>query len=187
MAAICKEWSLPSANDIVMVGDSVSNDIVFGKNAGSWTALLDIHGNQHPKEPKADFVVSDLTSLAGSLYRQFSFVKDNNNNNNNKDVSKGNPSLPPPQPTADFTQAAAGGDLQDIIEMSSSTFDIHNAVDDYGNTALIWAAEKGHEEIVQWLVDNNNNNKSGNILNRRGYTGSTALLPGCTTWTCPDD
>ena len=55
MAAICKEWSLPSANDIVMVGDSVSNDIVFGKNAGSWTALLDIHGNQHTKEPKADF------------------------------------------------------------------------------------------------------------------------------------
>ena len=55
------------------VGDSPSNDIVFGKNAGVSTALLD-SGRRHfeaGSTEDADFCVENLFQLSGLLWGSF--------------------------------------------------------------------------------------------------------------------
>ena len=43
MHAICEQWGVSAARhqSVLMVGDSPSNDVAFGKAAGVGTALLD--------------------------------------------------------------------------------------------------------------------------------------------------
>ena len=78
--AIAKKWgvSLPSDGDcLLMVGDSMSNDIVFGKNAGVRTALLDT-GRRYQEElagkpAKTNANVPDIV-LQDLWYRRFLMI-----------------------------------------------------------------------------------------------------------------
>lgn len=83
LEVVAGQWdiSLPSDN-ILMVGDSLSNDIVFGKNAGVRTALLDTSRRYQrnvvddKKESIApDIVLNDLGLLPSSLSPLFSIKK----------------------------------------------------------------------------------------------------------------
>jgi hypothetical protein len=198
LKGIADQWnvSLPS-DSILMVGDSVSNDIVFGKNAGVRTALLDTgrrYQEERNKEPVLheqaavsvvpDIVMDDLGSLPAQLWPLYSIesplVTWMARNNNKK--------LPVPQPMTEFTQAAAKGDLQKLNEMMMLLLEtetgsleddidiVHDSPDTSGNTALIWAADGGHAALVERLLAVcNNNNSSEYYLNRPGYLGATAL------------
>jgi HAD superfamily hydrolase (TIGR01549 family) len=168
--AIAIEWSLELPSDgIVMVGDSVSNDIVFGKNAGVSTALLDTDGSKGSYEPKADFIMAELTALSRHLWSNFCI--ESPLATSVKDLH----SQPYPEPTTDLTKAAAEGDLQRVRGLASreeDNFDI-NAMDESGNTALIWAAENNHLEFVKWILNEFSNDID---LDHMGYLGSSAVL-----------
>jgi HAD superfamily hydrolase (TIGR01549 family) len=168
--AIAIEWSVELPSDgVVMVGDSVPNDIVFGKNAGVSTALLDTDGSMGSHEPKADFIMTELTALSRHLWNNFCIVSPLGTEAKDLDHQ------PVPVPTTDLTKAAAEGDLQRIRELASREEDIFdiNAIDESGNTSLIWAVESNHQELVKWMV----NEFSKDIdLDHLGYLGSTAVI-----------
>ena len=73
--AIANEWAVASdMNEVLMVGDSVANDVGFGKNAGAATALVDsgrrtIEGGA--SDGGADFVVGNLALLPQQLWKRF--------------------------------------------------------------------------------------------------------------------
>eukprot|EP00980_Cylindrotheca_fusiformis_P006904 scaffold1442_cov128-Cylindrotheca_fusiformis.AAC.25 len=169
--AIAKEWSveLPSEG-MVMVGDSVHNDIAFGRNAGVATALLDTDDTMGMLEPKADFIMSDLTALPHHLWQNYNIESPLGTSTPTKLLK-----YPYPEPTTDLTKGAAAGDLESIRTLASQAgggFDI-NAKDETGNTALIWAAENNHQELVQWILSEFQNNVE---LDHRGYLGCSAVL-----------
>jgi phosphoglycolate phosphatase-like HAD superfamily hydrolase len=76
--SIAAEWDVPLGAGLLMVGDSPSNDIAFGKAAGVVTALLDT-GRAHaeasggkPAGGGADYIVeslADLPALLAAHYR----------------------------------------------------------------------------------------------------------------------
>lgn len=167
MHAIADEWStsLPS-EDIVMVGDSVSNDIAFGKNAGVSTALLDTEGrySDHLPTPVADFVMDDLNRLPRFLYSNFRIESPLEKSIETR--------LQAPQATSELSHAAATGDLEAIIELSKKTSFGINSVDSSGNTALIWATEMGNDMVVKWIIQEYPEKVD---LDHRGYLGFTAV------------
>ena len=167
MHAIADEWStsLPS-EDIVMVGDSVSNDIAFGKNAGVATALLDTEGrySDHLPTPVADFVMDDLNRLPRFLYSNFRIESPLEKSIETR--------LQAPQATSELSHAAATGDLEAIIELSKKTSFGINSIDSSGNTALIWATEMGNDMVVKWIIQEYPEKVD---LDHRGYLGFTAV------------
>lgn len=165
MQHIAKKWSMELPNDgIFMVGDSVENDIVFGKNAGVATALLDTE-KKH-SESGADFVMSELTALARHLWTNYDIESPLGTAARTLEKS------PRPQPTNDITKAAANGDMEAIRELAKSDgFDI-NSVDDSKNTALIWASEHNQLEVVQWILSEFANRVE---KDHKGYLGATAI------------
>ncbi|CAJ1957833.1 unnamed protein product [Cylindrotheca closterium] len=165
MQAIAKQWSMELPNDgIFMVGDSVENDIVFGKNAGVATALLDtekIHS-----ESGADFVMSELTDLARHLWTNYDIESPLGT------AARTLEKYPRPEPSTDLTKAAANGDMDTIRELAKSDgFDI-NAVDESKNTALIWATENNQSEVVEWILST-----FADVVakDHKGYLGATAI------------
>jgi HAD superfamily hydrolase (TIGR01549 family) len=167
LKVIANEWAAPLPNDgIIMVGDSVSNDIAFGKNAGIKTALLDTDNSRSNHEPKADFVMTDLTMLPSYIWSNYCIKSPLENK------AKNLQGLPSPKPTTELTIAAAVGDFETILQLSQvESFDI-NAVDAYGNTALIWATENNHFDLVESLLKEFSTKLN---INQLGYTDSSAL------------
>lgn len=165
MQAIAKQWSMELPNDgIFMVGDSVENDIVFGKNAGVATALLDTE-KKH-SESGADFVMSELTDLARHLWTNYDIESPLGT------AARTLEKYPRPEPTTELTKAAANGDMDTFRELAKSeVFDI-NAVDESNNTALIWAAEHNQLRVVQWILSEFADSVE---KDHRGYLGATAI------------
>ncbi|KAM0925446.1 hypothetical protein ACQ4PT_004123 [Festuca glaucescens] len=72
---ICSTWKLPP-NEVIMVGDSLKDDIVCGKRAGAFTCLLDETGrygphDSLPEDVKPDFLVSSLPEVLSVLEKHF--------------------------------------------------------------------------------------------------------------------
>ena len=78
LEAIAEQWEISLPSDcILMVGDSVSNDIAFGRNAGVKTVLLDT-GRRYQEAASGkgeqavpDIIVDDLGSLPSLLLPKF--------------------------------------------------------------------------------------------------------------------
>lgn len=76
---IARRWDVP-LRDILMVGDSVSHDVTFGRNAGSLTALLEGHGSTgHEvaglrRTALPDLKVSNLADLPRLLSERYGWL-----------------------------------------------------------------------------------------------------------------
>uniref|UniRef100_A0A0D9VMM0 Haloacid dehalogenase-like hydrolase domain-containing protein n=1 Tax=Leersia perrieri TaxID=77586 RepID=A0A0D9VMM0_9ORYZ len=75
---ICSTWNIPP-NEVVMVGDSLKDDIVCGKRAGAFTCLLDETGRYGPHESlsedvRPDFKVSSLSEVLSVLEDHFNLA-----------------------------------------------------------------------------------------------------------------
>jgi len=172
MHFIANQWShtLPCDN-LLMVGDSFSNDIVFGKRAGVCTVLLDTKNKYEIKHKKIndsspDFVIDKLDSLPALLWSNFDIEGRLGTGANNLH------GLHRPEPSTDLTKAAYEGDLQSMKQILSATNRINNAntKDESGNTALIWAADMGHANVVDFLLSQSNIH-----VDSKGYLGATAV------------
>uniref|UniRef100_A0A453Q1A6 Uncharacterized protein n=1 Tax=Aegilops tauschii subsp. strangulata TaxID=200361 RepID=A0A453Q1A6_AEGTS len=72
---ICSTWDIPPT-EVIMVGDSLKDDIVCGKRAGAFTCLLDETGrygphDSLPEDVKPDFMVSSLPEVLSVLEEHF--------------------------------------------------------------------------------------------------------------------
>ncbi|TVU27716.1 hypothetical protein EJB05_19213 [Eragrostis curvula] len=72
---ICSTWNIP-AHEVIMVGDSLKDDVVCGKRAGAITCLLDETGrygphDSLPEDVKPDFMVSSLAEVFTVLEKHF--------------------------------------------------------------------------------------------------------------------
>ncbi|XP_006854365.2 haloacid dehalogenase-like hydrolase domain-containing protein At2g33255 [Amborella trichopoda] len=76
---ICSEWNIPP-NEVIMVGDSLRDDVGCGKGAGAFTCLLDEQGKYDSPESFAeiqpDFKVSSLRDLHPILEENFELISD---------------------------------------------------------------------------------------------------------------
>jgi ankyrin repeat protein len=67
--------------------------------------------------------------------------------------------------SGEIHQSAQDGDLQKVKELVAKGAD-KNAKDNMGATPLDHAAVNGHDEIVQWLLQNGGKTSSGEIFDR---------------------
>uniref|UniRef100_A0A7R9WM54 Uncharacterized protein n=1 Tax=Craspedostauros australis TaxID=1486917 RepID=A0A7R9WM54_9STRA len=144
MHAIRKQWNF-DATSIVMIGDSYTNDVQFGKAAGVATIWLDLDATT-----ESDAICNRFYKLARQLYLNFEI-------SGIAELRK----YPVPQPTTPATIAAAAGEF----------IGGDNAPDSTGNTPLIWAADAGHENVVAQLLQQGDSID----INARGYLGATAV------------
>lgn len=163
---IATQWeiSLPT-EELVMVGDSPSNDVRFGKDAGVATVLVD-SGRRHLEEGLmtnqggggADICVESLALLPRQLWLRYHI---------DGPLGTSSPLLKydVPIPSNMACIAAAQGDETSLFAMS---IDDLNAADATGNTPLIWASDAGHLRCVERLL------AVGVNVNVRGYLGNTA-------------
>lgn len=160
---IATAWSvdLPS-NELLMVGDSASHDVEFGKAAGVSTALLDSMGRYIKGEDDggADIVVKELWDLPRILWERFQI---------DSPLGSGIPLKyrRKPEPS---TRAAVAASKGDVDKLRSLPHEELCTADETGNTPLIWAADAGKCDAVDALLQ-----VSKVDVNARGYLGSTAI------------
>lgn len=80
-----------------------------------------------------------------------------------------------PIPSDDATKAASSGDVNSLEQLPKEDI---LALDDVGNTTLIWAADAGQVEALNYILSilsDQNEDKQSLYLNIRGYLGNTAL------------
>jgi phosphoglycolate phosphatase-like HAD superfamily hydrolase len=167
MLFIAEKWgmNLPS-NELLMVGDSPSIDIVFGRQAGVATALVDT-GRRYLEETTttsttvggsggggADLCVEHLGELPRLLWSRFNIPGP---------LGTGMPlrKYAAPTPTSPAEEAAARGDAKALetclgATPSPAAADGNRTVAALGhgeNTLLIWAADGGHPECVKLLLE----------------------------------
>jgi phosphoglycolate phosphatase-like HAD superfamily hydrolase len=164
LQAIASEWDLPLSLDLVMVGDSPSNDIGFGKAADVSTVLLDTGRRclEGGTDGGADIVVDALARLPHRLWQHFEI-----HSNAAAALSK----YPAPKPTSAASVAASTGDAFTVDALSLAELDTPDA--DSGNTPLIWAADAGHVDVVRALLNR------GASCNHKGFLGATAAARAC--------
>ena len=166
LSAVADAWRTPLGPELLMVGDSPANDVAFGVAAGIATALVDsgrrlaekagaVTAEHAPSMAGADLVVHTLDELPALLEHHFVI-----------EPAAPLAKYPKPEPTTIAALAAAGGDLDELYELSDAQV---LATDEHGNTPLIWAAEFGHVEATKLLL------ARGVAPNARGYLGATAL------------
>ncbi len=167
LTAIAQAWEISLPSDcLLMVGDSLSHDVVFGQNAGVRTALLSSQthsiDNDHPHAHTPDFVTPTLCRLAQQLWHKYRI-----------NSPLGEPTLskaPKPEPTTPLAMAAVTGDVSAMKHLLTNAATSINEIDEHGNTALIWAIEGNHEFAVQYLLG-----YDGIHINHQGYLGATAV------------
>lgn len=176
MSAIAKSWDIELPTDsLLMVGDSLANDIAFGKNAGVRTALLD-SGRRYQEitagkvkqedfdQLSPDFVMETLWGLPRQLWKEYHI---------DGPLGSSQPSIPKvqaPEPKTPLAIAAAGGDVEALFQRVSSSSDSIHRPDESGNTALIWAVERNQEQAVQILLSHPDID-----VDHRGFLGATAV------------
>lgn len=75
---ICSSWGIPP-NEVMMIGDSLRDDVTCGKRAGAFTCLLDERGRYGPLDAlhddlKPDFVVTCLAEVQSLLDAHFELL-----------------------------------------------------------------------------------------------------------------
>jgi len=161
-AAIVASWGLALGPEVLMVGDSPSNDVAFGKAAGARTALLDT-GRRYAEGAvtgSPDFCVAHLALLAGHLWHEYDI--DSPICNLALHVKR-----PSPVAGSQASVAAMTGDVSML--QSLSVQDLSAADSENGNTPLIWASDAGHVEVVKLLLG------AGVDCDARGFLGATPL------------
>ena len=181
MQHISHRWSL-APDTLLMVGDSPSNDVSFGKAAGAHTALVD--SGRRVSEGAvssggADLVVASLAELPRAIWAHFTLPG-----------PTGEPILTKygaPTPASAASAAAAAGhssllqgfSAAELAQPDPSSEDSSEAWSGKGNTPLIWAADAGRQGVVEGIL--------GTLLaagpaaaavtavNARGYLGATAV------------
>ena len=164
LTAISDTWGVPSAESqsMLMVGDSPSNDILFGQAAGVQTALLDTGRclTEGGKTQGPDIVVNHLAQLAGKIWQAFALTS-----------ALTEPALhakrDAPTPNSPAEIAAAAGDAAALAGMTAEAVSQVDATT--GQTPLIWAAEAGSLSAVEVLL------QRGVGLDVPGYLGATAV------------
>lgn len=172
-------------SQVLVVGDSVANDVGFGKNAGAKTALFvkSDDDSSTVREDAADLSARRLTDLPKQLWKNY-FIDGPLGNTPENDYGQFHRS-PAPKPQSELCKAVADGD-PDLVRtlLGNMTIDEITTPDPNGNTALIWAAETGNVAIARLLVDDvveksiptfDIQKRMANFQNRRGYLGATAL------------
>jgi len=162
LTSIAHSWGVAVDKGLLMVGDSLSNDIAFGQAAGVHTALLNIGGRA--LAPDSDIVpdicVTQLTQLATAIWKHFEI-----------ESALCAPELhakrSPPEAVGPAAQAALKGDSKALEQMDLQMLAMEE--ESTGNTPMIFAADEGHLEAVRVLVD------AGAPLDVRGYLGATAV------------
>ena len=85
-----------------------------------------------------------------------------------------------PKPTTPISIAASTGDVATLssIEHKPNLW----TIDEYGNTPLIWAADKGHIDVLESILSPKSDSCEGGDkdvpvcnINTRGYLGNTAI------------
>jgi HAD-hyrolase-like/Ankyrin repeats (3 copies) len=165
--------SFAVAASVVMVGDSPSNDVAYGKAAGATTALLDTGrrymATETTKETthQPDCIVQNLWELPRWLWL-------------NMDIPGSLGSQAPllkydtPLVTSRACRAAFDGDLETLRQLP--TGDLFQDCPQTGNTPLIWAADAGHDDVVEFLLQQQPSVSTlVKIMNIRGYLGATAV------------
>ena len=141
--AIADEWGEELGPSLLMVGDSPANDIVFGFNAGLTTALLEAP-EPKPRPVQPDLVAPHLAALAGLIWSHFTI-----------ESPLTAPSLhekrQPPTPAGDAATAAAAGNVAALRALDRR--ELGAADPETGQTPLVWAADAGSSEAVQFLLD----------------------------------
>ena len=165
---------LPSS-EILMVGDSVVNDVGFGRNAGVQTALLTDQAND-----AADMCVERLTDLPGKIWKKFEI----NGSLGNTEEANQVPlhGSPPPTPTTKLCKAVVDGDIIAVRTLLEelSLAETTKVDDENQNTALIWAAEIGNSELTSLVLEAvkaklSNAEELSSFVNHRGFLGATAV------------
>ena len=159
---IAQKWNLDAPDhSLVMVGDSLANDVGFGKAAGTRTILLDtekLHcddsGNLVP-----DIVAHKFIEIPRLLWDHYEIDSTVVRNYGNK--------YPSPEPSTKETRAAFEGKVEDLKVLSSELLDRVDPQN--GNTPIIFAADAGHYEVVQFLL------REKVRLDVQGYLGATAV------------
>ena len=134
MAAIQASWGVADGSSMLMVGDSPSNDVVFGRAAGVKTALLDTGRRlqEGGKTNDPDIVVENLAQLAAQCWHEFTVAS-----------SLTEPALhakrEAPTPCGDAAAAAAAGDASALQSMAAEAL---LEADATGQTPLIWCGKK---------------------------------------------
>jgi ankyrin repeat protein len=76
-----------------------------------------------------------------------------------------------PIPTTVASVSAANGDVAQLSTLSRKDL---LAIDDVGNTPLIWSADRGHKDAVELLLSVVESDDPTSV-NTRGFLGNTAL------------
>ena len=152
---IGKEWSVDmdsQSPDLIMVGNT--NDVMFGKQAGVSTALVNKLSNDGP-----DIHVEELRELPRKLWETFHIES---TLGTNVPLLK----YPAPVPDGVASIAAFEGDVDRLNDLSLSEW---NSADMSGNTPLVWASDAGHTDVAKLLLSKDVD------ANARGYLGATAV------------
>lgn len=174
LSTIAEQWGVPPNLDLLMIGDSPSNDVAFGKAAGVTTVLVD-SGRRYVEggaDGGADLTVQSLAQLPRLLWERFEVPGEYGTNVPLKKYP------PPPPPTTAVAVAAAAGDAA-ALEMALDTAspeEICGVGGDGGgeNTPLVWAAESGDERCVQLLLERGAGSKFFDV-DALGYLEATAV------------
>jgi len=179
-------FGVPSDNgvhrpEILMVGDSITNDVGFGKNAGVQTALLATEDDSGG----ADIRIERLSELPKTIWKTFAI--DGPLGNTKEANQRPLHGSPPPKPESELCRLVVRGDVAAIrVVLEDLGIDeITRCDEESGNTALIWAAETGNAEITSLLLktvaaksSDDNEDQTERLLsfaNHRGFLGATAL------------
>ena len=165
---IAKAWGVPPA-EILMIGDSPSNDVAYAKAAGAHTILLDT-GRRHTEGGStggADFVVENLDEVPRLLREYFAVAE-----LKAPGVVEADPKImityDPPAPSTDAAIAARANNTNALAALHAAGRLLEPCAS--GNTPLIWAADACALEAVQFLLT-----VDGIDANAKGYLGATAV------------
>ena len=156
LRVIGEAWGAPAAS-LAMVGDSPANDVVFGKKAGAYTALVDTGRRfvEGKGDEGASVTIPLLAGLPKALLRDFTVESDK---------AGALTKFETPLPQTPAAVAAAAGDLAALRACADVA-----APDASANTPLVWAADAGHADCVAFLL------AAGVAADAPGFLGATAV------------
>ena len=168
---ITERWKVKDdPTTVVMVGDSPSNDILYGKAVGTTTALLDT-GRRYSTtetsksvEAQPDFIVQNLWQLPRFFWMHMEIPGP---------LGSNSPLLKydTPVPSTEACHFASQGDLSSLRSMPKEA--LKTVCTKTGNTPLIWAADGGHVDAVHFILEQTHDESE--YVNARGYLGATAV------------